>query len=176
MRLDVAIRNYRITSDRADDEDEVLTSRADAGSGERDDATSALVVAVVAVIFRGDRVLAMRRAAHKPGGGRWETLSGRVEPDEDPLDAVRREIAEECGVDARVDARPFTAYAARRAEAAMVVIVYVAEWLAGEVARSAEHDDHAWLTPDELAARDGFPKLVDVVRGAARARGQPPTT
>src|SRR5690606_21276821 len=105
------------------------------------------------VIFKGDRVLAMRRAATKDAApGLWETLSGRVEPDEQPLDALAREIEEECGLEVRVDPRPVDAYVARRRDEPMLVLVYRAEWIAGEVRRSEEHDAHAWWTPAELRA------------------------
>ncbi len=43
------------------------------------------IAAVVVALFRGGRVLAMRRAPDKDAGaGAWEALSGRVEPGEDP--------------------------------------------------------------------------------------------
>lgn len=134
---------------------------------------SGFVVAVAAVIFKGERVLAMRRAATKDAGaGLWETLSGRIEPNEQPLAALEREIAEECGLDVRIDERPVDAYVARRNEAPMVVIVYRAEWIAGEVRRSEEHDAHAWWTPGELRANSTLTRLVDAVERAA-ALGPP---
>lgn len=126
------------------------------------------VVAVAAVVFKGERVLAMRRASTKDAGaGLWETLSGRVEVGEEPLDAVVREIEEECGLEVRVDPRPVDVYAARRGAAPMIVIVYRADWLAGEVRRSDEHDDHAWWTPAELRERSTLTRLVDAVDVAA---------
>jgi hypothetical protein len=48
----------------------------------------------------------------------------------------------------------------------MIVIVYRAEYLSGEVVRSSEHDDHAWLTPDEFAERSGLNKLAQAVYNA----------
>ncbi len=129
---------------------------------------SAFVVAVAAVIFRGDRVLAMRRSASKDAGaGLWETLSGRVEPDEQPLDALAREIEEECGLEVRVDDRPVDAYVARRNETPLLVLVYRAEWVSGEVRRSGEHDAHAWWTPAELRRETSLVRLADAVDRAA---------
>lgn len=127
------------------------------------------VVAVAAVIFRAGRVLAMRRSPEKAGAGLWETLSGRVEVGEEPIDAVAREIAEESGLEVRIDPRPVDVYAARRGEAPMVVIVYRAEWIAGEVKRSAEHDDHAWWTPEELERETTLARLAEAVWRASRA-------
>jgi 8-oxo-dGTP pyrophosphatase MutT (NUDIX family) len=91
------------------------------------------VAAVAAVVVREGRLLALRRSPHKDAGpGLWETLSGRIEPDEEPLAAVRREIIEETGLEVEVEPRPLTAYAARRLELPMVVIVYRARYLAPE--------------------------------------------
>jgi 8-oxo-dGTP diphosphatase len=121
------------------------------------------VAAVAAVIVREGRVLAMRRAAHKPGAGLWETLSGRLEPGEAPLDAVAREIREESGLEVVVDPRPVDSYAGRRGDAPMIVVVYRARWVAGEVRRSDEHDDHAWWTPEEFRERSSLTRLADAV-------------
>lgn len=121
------------------------------------------VVAVCAVI-RGDRVLAMRRAPTKDAGaGLWETVSGRVRPDEPLLDAMAREIAEETGLEVALDPRPVDAYVARRGTAPMCVVVYRGTRLAGEVRRSDEHDDHAWLTPSAFRARTTLSRLADAV-------------
>ena len=130
------------------------------------------VVAVAALIVRAGAdglpsVLAMRRASHRRAGpGLWETLSGRVEHGEEPLTAVRREIEEESGLEVCLESRPFAAYAALRRELPMIVIVYRARWLSGEVRMSAEHDDHAWLTAAAFRARSTLTKLADVVTDA----------
>lgn len=128
------------------------------------DGTHLFVVAVAAVIVRGGKVLAMRRAASKDAGaGLWETLSGRLEAGEDPLSAVKREIAEECGLTVAVEPRPVTVYTAERKGLPMVVVVYQARYASGEVVMSDEHDDYAWLLPAEFAARSTLQKLVAVV-------------
>lgn len=122
------------------------------------------VVAVAAVIVREGKVLAMRRsAAEDAGAGLWETLSGRVEPDEDPLAAIEREILEECALEVQVDPRPIDAYSARRGASPMMVVVYRARWISKEVVRSDEHDMHEWLTPSEFRSRTTLHRLADAV-------------
>ncbi len=129
------------------------------------------LVAVVAVVFREGRVLAMRRALTKDAGaGLWETLSGRVRRGEDPLSAVEREIVEESGLEVHVDPRPVDAYAARRGETPMVVLVYRADWIAGEVQRSDEHDAHAWWTPADFSRHTTLARLATAVHRAAEGR------
>ncbi|GAB5544354.1 MAG: NUDIX domain-containing protein [Sandaracinaceae bacterium] len=122
------------------------------------------VLAVAAVVIREGRVLAMKRSATKDAGaGLWETLSGRVEPGEQPIEALRREIAEECGLAVEIDPRPIDAYTARRGEAPMIVVVYAARYVDGEVVRSEEHDAHAWWTPDEFRSHSSLTRLADAV-------------
>jgi len=130
--------------------------------------TEHYVVAVAAAVFRQGRVLAMRRSATRDAGpGLWETLSGRLRLGEDPAVAVAREIAEECGLRVRVHRQPVTAYQATRAGEPMVVIVYRADAVSGEVRRTPEHDAHAWLTPDEFASTSTLTPLVQAVYAAA---------
>lgn len=123
------------------------------------------VVAVAAVIVRADgRVLAMKRSAQKDAGaGLWETVSGRVAPDEPLEAAMLREIAEETGLVVRLSPRPVDAYVARRGARPMCVVVYRADHVSGEVVRSSEHDDHAWLTPASFRATTTLERLADAV-------------
>ena len=123
------------------------------------------VAAVAAVVVRDGRLLALRRSPYKDAGpGLWETLSRRIEPDEEPLAAVPREIVEATGLEVEVDPRPLTAYAARRLDAPMVVIVYRARHLGGEVRLSDEHDAFAWLDADAFAERSPLTGLVAAAR------------
>jgi 8-oxo-dGTP pyrophosphatase MutT (NUDIX family) len=135
-----------------------------------EDETAGFVVAVCAVIRDGARVLAMQRAASKDAGaGLWETVSGRVRHDEPLLDAMRREILEETGLEVALDPRPIDAYVARRARAPMCVVVFRGTRVAGQVRRSEEHDAHAWLTPEEFRARTPFTRLAEAVERAFAA-------
>ena len=128
-----------------------------------------LVVAVVGVVVRGGEILAMRRSTLKVGAGLWETTSGRIEPGEEPIAAVAREIAEETGLEVRVTLRPVDTYAARRGDDPMVVIVFRADWVAGEVRRSDEHDAHRWVSPEAFAELTTLDRLAQAVRLATEA-------
>ena len=126
------------------------------------------IVAVVVAVFRGGRVLAMRRARDKDAGaGAWEALSGRVLAGEPPLEAALRETLEECGLQPAIDPRPIAAYQAKRNRDDMVVVVYRGASEAGDVVLSAEHDAFDWMTLDEFSRACPFPPLVEAVRLAA---------
>ncbi len=60
---------------------------------------------VVAAVFRrGDALLVTRRPDRPGRPGQWEFPGGKVEPGESEPDALRRELREELGCDAQVDA------------------------------------------------------------------------
>lgn len=141
-----------------------------------DPETTLFVVAVTVIIRRGDTFLAMRRALGKDAGpGLWEALSGRVHGGEAPLEAAAREVQEECGLTIRLDPRPVTSYPASRLGLPMIVIVYRADYLAGEVALSAEHDRYLWLTPEAFAETSTLTPLIHAARLAfnVEAKGDP---
>lgn len=52
---------------------------------------------VVIVLQRNQRFLVGQRAAHKPAGGYWTQISGKVEPGETQQQTVVREAMEELG-------------------------------------------------------------------------------
>jgi len=131
-------------------------------------ASDRFIVAVVIAVFRGGRVLAMRRAPDKDAGaGAWEALSGRVRPGEPPLEAALREAGEECDLEVAIDPRPIASYAAKRNRDDMIVVAYRAASEAGDVALSAEHDAFSWMTLEEFSRACPFPQLVETVRLAA---------
>lgn len=65
-------------------------------SGERK-----VIPAVLVYARMGDRVLMLHRNAERAGdyhSGKWNGLGGKLEPDESPLEAARRELEEESGL------------------------------------------------------------------------------
>ena len=55
---------------------------------------------VAAIIVRDEQILICQRTRHQPMPLKWEFPGGKVEPDEQPADALRRELDEELGIDA----------------------------------------------------------------------------
>jgi 8-oxo-dGTP pyrophosphatase MutT (NUDIX family)/quinol monooxygenase YgiN len=149
-----------------------MTVRARSSSRAGRASSGASFVAAVSVfVFRGDRLLALRRAAGSDAApGAWDVVSGRVEPNEHPHDAARRECREETGLDIEVEVAPIAAYTARRLKVPMLVVAYRARSEAGDVVLSEEHDDFAWMTLEAFAMACPFPPLVVAARLAAGER------
>jgi 8-oxo-dGTP diphosphatase len=59
------------------------------------------VVVAAGVLIEGGRVLLTQRRSGTHLAGAWEFPGGKVDPGEDPREALRRELAEELGIDAR---------------------------------------------------------------------------
>ncbi|MEM9863685.1 MAG: NUDIX domain-containing protein [Myxococcota bacterium] len=138
-----------------------------------DDEHVRYVVAAAVIVRDGERVLALRRAPHKPGAGLWEVVSGRVDLGEGPYETACREVREETGLEVRIERAPLVAYAGRRANDPMIVIVYGAVLEGGELRRSEEHDDHAWLTAAEFRARSTLTDLVAAVEHLLAPQASP---
>ena len=60
------------------------------------------VVVAAAVLMENGRVLLSQRKADTHLAGKWEFPGGKVEPGEDPRDALRRELVEELGIDTEI--------------------------------------------------------------------------
>ncbi|WP_345750044.1 NUDIX domain-containing protein [Microbacterium rhizophilus] len=111
---------------------------------------------VTAVIRDGDRFLLARQRDTK----RWSLVGGGVEPDEQPRDAIAREVREELGVAPRI-VRVVGAYGGPELrsvlpngdEVAYVTIAYECALPAGELALE-EHEllETAWFTRTEVAS------------------------
>ncbi len=95
-----------------------------------------IAIGVGAVVFRGDEVLIIKRGK-PPFEGAWSIPGGGLEHGERVIDAVKREVREETGLEIEVIALldVFDALPRETGDGFLrhtVIIDYVAEWKAGE--------------------------------------------
>lgn len=104
---------------------------------------------VAAVIRHGGAILVARRAAHVGNPGRWEFPGGKVEPGEQPVAALLREIREELDVDIRV-LEHFTTDDTEVDGRIIRLACYFALLEAEAPTVSTDHDALAWVSGAEL--------------------------
>lgn len=126
------------------------------------------IIAVAAIIIKEGKLLMMKRSTHKKSGANlWETLSGKVQHDEDPYDAIKREILEECSLQVEVEKMPIDFYMIPRKDLAkpqVFLIVYRAKYLSGDVILSDEHSEYSWSTPQEFETKSTLKRLAQSVQ------------
>ena len=110
-------------------------------------------VCALVVDHRG-RVLLGRRA-ESPAAGRWDILGGFMDEYEKPLDALRRELREELGVE--VEPLEFVAAVSDvygEDGRATLNLCWTARIVDGEIRPSDELAEVRWFAPDELPGAD----------------------
>ncbi|SHI99387.1 8-oxo-dGTP diphosphatase [Nocardiopsis flavescens] len=120
------------------------------------------LIVVGAAIIRDGRVLAAQRAEPAALRGRWEFPGGKVDPGEDPADALVRECREELGVTVRAGEAvggdvPFPPTPGRTRPA--VLRLLRADLVDGEP-RALEHLSLRWLLAADLGALAWLPADV----------------
>jgi 8-oxo-dGTP diphosphatase len=101
---------------------------------------------LAAVIRDADRYLVCLRPAHKRHGGCWEFPGGKLEPGETLLQAARRELREELGVEVLSAGEPVF----RRQDPNSPFLIEFVEVQISGVPRALEHDEIRWLNAREL--------------------------
>lgn len=105
---------------------------------------------------RSGKYLVIRRSmTSKSGGGNWDLPGGKLDPGENPETALRRETAEETGLDVAVIKPVGTA----RSDLPDRIITYEiyscrVPGSAPEVTLSDEHTEYRWMTREELLGCD----------------------
>lgn len=127
------------------------------------------VLVAAAVVIRGGRVLLSQRKSGTHLAGAWELPGGKVEPDEDPKDAARRELREELGVDVEVGEILEVTFH-RYAEKSVLLLFYEASLAPGSPEPSAiDVAAVKWAAADELLD-ELFPPADVAIVAKVRAR------
>lgn len=136
-----------------------------------EDSSDLFVVAVSAVIFKENKILMMKRSLNKKAGpGIWEMLSGRVQHGEELLEALHREIEEESNLIVEIEKRPIDLYTTTRLGKPMLLVVYIAKYISGEVQLSQEHCDYHFGSLDEFKERCTLKRLIQSVEKAFKQK------
>jgi 8-oxo-dGTP diphosphatase len=109
-------------------------------------------VAAAALVDPDNRVLIARRPEGKSLGGLWEFPGGKIDAGETPEAALRRELAEELGIDVcETCLAPFTFASHAYADFHLLMPLFLCRNWEGEI-EPREGQEVAWVRPNKLSS------------------------
>jgi len=126
---------------------------------------SPVVEVAAGLVFRGGKLLITQRHLQSHCGGLWEFPGGKREPSETFEQCLRRELAEELGIEVRVGELIET-IRHDYPDKSVLLKFHICQWLQNEP-RPLHCKDIAWVARDELS-HYAFPaaaaRLLDKLR------------
>jgi len=105
------------------------------------------------LIVRENKLLICQRTRHQPMPLKWEFPGGKIEYGEQPIDALRRELEEELGIDAKVGDEVARIRHTYRNGGTLELRFFVVREYAGEM-ENRIFKDVRWVERSELSAYD----------------------
>jgi ADP-ribose pyrophosphatase YjhB (NUDIX family) len=134
------------------------------------------VVGVGALVWKGDRILLVRRG-HPPRAGSWSLPGGRQEWGETVAEGAAREVLEETGIRIRVIDVLAVVDLIDRDETGQAyhftVIDVLAEWTDGDAVAGDDADAVAWVDTADLAPYRLTAAVLGVIALALERRHAP---
>lgn len=121
------------------------------------------------VVYKGRYLIGKRSDSKEFAPGKWEFISGFVEPNESPHKTMLREVLEETGLECTI-ARSGVPYTIIDDEAKWINIPFLVEAYDSEFKRNShDHSDMRWVNSVELQGIDDTDFQRDVAE--MRKRG-----
>ncbi|HEV2989839.1 MAG TPA: (deoxy)nucleoside triphosphate pyrophosphohydrolase [Candidatus Angelobacter sp.] len=124
---------------------------------------------VAGLIVRGDEILICQRTKYQPLPLKWEFPGGKIEPHEQPAEALYRELEEELGILAEIGPQVATICHNYGNGAAVELHFYRIERFQREIENRIFRDVR-WVRRAELPAYDFLEADVALVRDIAAGR------
>jgi 8-oxo-dGTP diphosphatase len=118
---------------------------------------------VAAVIERDGRILAGQRKAGGNHALKWEFPGGKVEADETPEAALRRELTEELGIRAHIDSE-ITRYEYQYPGRPRILLIFYRVVDFEDEPQNLDFEQLRWVLPEQLRDLDFLEGDVDFVR------------
>lgn len=125
------------------------------------------IVGLGAIVWKDGRVLMVQRG-RPPRAGIWSLPGGAQDLGETVADGIRREIAEETGVQIELLGLVEVIDSVQRDADGRIryhytIIDYVARWVSGEAVAGDDAAAVAWVHPDDLHRLDLWDETVRVI-------------
>lgn len=124
--------------------------------------SNSVVRVVGAVVQRDGTVFAARRNADRSAGGLWEFPGGKIEGNETPEAALRRELREELGVNVMVGLLVDQSIS-RVDDVQIELSCYTARFDGDDPVSSSDHDAMRWVPLDALSSLEWAPGDVPII-------------
>ncbi|HLJ30189.1 MAG TPA: (deoxy)nucleoside triphosphate pyrophosphohydrolase [Candidatus Angelobacter sp.] len=121
---------------------------------------------VAALIVRGDTILICQRTRHQPMPLKWEFPGGKIEPEEQPKDALHRELDEELGIQAKIGHKVAAIQHNYRNGTSVELHFYLVEEYAGEI-QNRIFRDVRWVTCKDLPGYDFLEADINLIKDLA---------
>ena len=124
---------------------------------------------VAALIVKDDKILICQRTRHQPMPLKWEFPGGKIEPDEQPEDALRRELEEELGIRAELGPRVAVIRHTYANNSAVELHFYLVERWEGEV-QNRIFRDVVWVMAKEMPTYDFLEADITLIQQLAQGK------
>jgi len=125
-------------------------------------------VAAALIVQHDGRLLICQRTKHQPMPLKWEFPGGKIEQGEQPTDALRRELDEELGIQARIGDELVRLKHTYRNGGAVELRFFLVQEFSGEL-ENRIFKDVRWVAPADLPAYDfleaDVPLVTDLAAG-----------
>jgi 8-oxo-dGTP diphosphatase len=124
---------------------------------------------VAALIMKDGKILVCQRTRHQTMPLKWEFPGGKIESGEQPRDALRRELEEELGIDARIGEEVARLQHNYKGGGAVELRFYVVHDFKGELDNRIFRDVQ-WADRKKLPTYDFLEADLELVRELARGK------
>ncbi len=120
-----------------------------------------IFLAFHAIIEKDGKVLVMKRYSKDNfNPDFWDLPGGVMEFGENPLEALKREVKEECGLDVEI-LSPLDISTKIGDEEQYVAVTYICEYKSGTVKLSKEHSEFKWADPKKVPDLENLNWVLD---------------
>lgn len=105
------------------------------------------------VLSKVGKILVLRRSEKVGGSGKWSIPGGGLGANENPVEAIKREIMEETKLKVG-DVKPYSFRSYSHDGDSVLIIGYICRTSSRDITLNWEHDSYKWLTKDEALKLD----------------------